>query len=154
MCNIFTAATATEEKDIDFTQSDGSLRIVVAAVAFGMGLDVPNIRRVIHWGPARNIESYVQESGRSGRDGLEAIADLYFASTDFSGFFSASDDMKKYCNNTNQCRRQLFMEHFDTFGNVIKPIKVHNCCGICAQNCECEDCIFKAALITNSKIRH
>lgn len=48
-----------------------------------MGLDAPNIRRVIHWGPSHNIESYVQESGRCGRDGLDSIAELYFTGSNF-----------------------------------------------------------------------
>jgi superfamily II DNA helicase RecQ len=42
-----------------------------------MGIDVPNIRVVIHWGPSNDIESYVQETGRGGKDGRPAKAILY-----------------------------------------------------------------------------
>ena len=66
ICNIFTAATDSDVKDSivkEFTKQDGTLRITVATIVFGMGMDAPNIRHVIHWGPSSNIESYVQESG-------------------------------------------------------------------------------------------
>ena len=42
-----------------------------------MGLDCPNVRSVIHWGPSGDIEQYLQETGRAGRDGLPAEAVLY-----------------------------------------------------------------------------
>ena len=51
----------------------GPLRVVVATSAFGMGLDVPDVHVVMHWGPTHTctIEKYIQESGRCGRDGKE-----------------------------------------------------------------------------------
>lgn len=49
-----------------FPKQDSVLRVVVATIAFGMGLDCPNVRRVIHWGPSSDIESYLQETGRAG----------------------------------------------------------------------------------------
>ena len=55
------------------------LRVVIATVAFGMGLDSPNIRRIIHWGAPADTESYIQETGRAGRDGEQSLAKLYYA---------------------------------------------------------------------------
>ena len=51
-----------------FTKPDGVIRVVVATIAFGMGLDSPNVRAIIHWGTPSDISTYVQETGRGGRD--------------------------------------------------------------------------------------
>ena len=48
-------------------------------MAFSLGLDSPNVRRISHWSPPDDLDMYIQESGRVGRDGDDAVAVLYYS---------------------------------------------------------------------------
>ena len=119
-----------------FSTVDGNLRVVIGTIAFGMGLDCPNVRQVIHWGPSADIESYVQETGRAGRDGYLSCAILYHSPADYR--FS-SPAMVAYCKNINQCRQTLLFNEFDDDVSI-ESCTLCSCCDVCESKCVCILC--------------
>jgi ATP-dependent DNA helicase RecQ len=74
--------SAAERNDVQERFIRDDLAIVVATVAFGMGIDKPDVRFVVHYDLPRHLEAYYQETGRAGRDGLAADALLLFGTQD------------------------------------------------------------------------
>ena len=87
LVDMFTSVTdesVKKNKIRNFTSPSGNCRVVIGAIAFRMGLDSLNVCKVIHWGPSSDIESYVQENDRIGRDDLPAVAVLYYKKLDLT----------------------------------------------------------------------
>ena len=73
-----TPAANTKSVLESFQQEDGAVRLLIATIAFGMGLHCKGVKRKIHYGPSKNVEAYVQETGRAGRDCGESVACLLY----------------------------------------------------------------------------
>ncbi|MBO4455609.1 MAG: RecQ family ATP-dependent DNA helicase [Bacteroidales bacterium] len=69
----------------------GDIRVMVCTNAFGMGIDKPDVRFVVHWEPSDSIESYFQEAGRAGRDGLRSYAVLLWNPNDIAHLHQLHD---------------------------------------------------------------
>lgn len=122
------------------------IQVIIATIAFGMGINKPDVRFVVHHSMPKSLEGYVQECGRCGRDGKPAECILYYNYTDRkrSDYFVVTGDEKTmkrksenlnalysiidYCEEPNICRRKL---QLNFLGEDFDP---KDCNGFC-DNC-------------------
>ena len=122
----------------------GVCRVLFSTIAFGMGVNISNIRYVIHYGPSNDVDDYVQEAGRAGRDNLLSHAILYKYPYCLLGH--ASKTMKAYVKLENGCRRRFLLQQF-TSGVVTDHDPKHLCCDLCAMDCKCKSpCPYECSL--------
>ena len=152
LCDTYHAGMSNIQRDIIHKKFiTNELKCIVATIAFGMGIDKPDIRKVIHYGCPKDIESYVQETGRAGRDGLQSESHVFYAISDFAinRFFLKdieSREIRTYREESIQviekylyittCRRQYLINHFSDTKEHTEHTEhtEHICCDNCCSN--------------------
>ncbi|XP_006811244.1 uncharacterized protein LOC102804141 [Saccoglossus kowalevskii] len=124
--------------------SNSNLRLMFCTTALCMGIDIKTAHHVLHFGPSFDIESYIQESGRVGRDNEPSHAVLFY----HGGMLrEICPKLKKYIINETVCRRVNLFKDFASNKDIsdIKNKKPHHrCCDICEKNCQCGHCVEHA----------
>ena len=118
---------ATERSRVQEAFQKDDIKVIVATIAFGMGIDKSNVRFVIHHDVPKNIEGYYQETGRAGRDGLKSDAILFYSRGDIMKLkkfavvegnaeqtavsMNKLKKIEQFCE-SDTCRRQYLMQYF------------------------------------------
>ena len=113
---------------------DSNLRVVIATVAFGMGIDCRDVRQVVHVGPPEEVESYIQETGRAGRDHERSVAIMVVLK---GGRYKMGLSMRRYVD-SSMCRRQVLFSEFEGYEAFSERLCL--CCDICIKLCKCGSC--------------
>lgn len=131
---IFHSLSLKEYKErllISF-KNDGLKRVALATAALSMGVNFPNVRYIVNFGPARSLLDFHQQAGRAGRDGLPSDIILYFYGQQLS---HCDDDVRAFLKSTG-CHRVSSYLSFDP--DIVPLSPSHECCNYCAMYCTCD----------------
>ena len=149
MYHLKTDEAVKESVAASYQDPNGITRVVLCSTSFSMGLDVKGVNTIIHYGPSSDLDDYILESGRAGRqpdDNAHAVIMRYKRCLSSKNI---SKEMKTFIK-TKTCRRQVLLEPF------IEKFKAlqngHDCCDICALTCSCL-CYCDSGSICSCEIR-
>lgn len=115
----------------ELRKENPKIRLVMATVALGMGLNAPSVNRIIHMRPPTTLEKYLQEIGRAGRNGQQAHAICFFNNSDIAKNRKGLDEaVIKYVENQSTCLRKQLVEYFG-YNTVLYTGLPSSCCSNC-----------------------
>ena len=121
--------------------SSRKTRVVFATVAIGLGVNIPDVRQIVHIGPPCTLESYYQEIGRAGRDGKQARASLYYNGHDIaSNRNGMTEEMRLFCREDSGCLRNIILKYLGSKLVTTNETDRHSCCSNCLKMCKCNSC--------------
>lgn len=129
LLGIFHSGTFEKYKEkllCNFQEPNGPIRVTVATMALSMGVNFPNVRYVVMWGPPRSILDFHQEAGRAGRDNHPADVILYY----YGQQITHCDDAMRNFLKCDGCYRKASYATLDS--NVQSLVPAHDCCQFCA----------------------
>ena len=142
-CLHYHGGMDAREKQNSYLQfMNDEIKLIIATVSFGMGINKSNIRHVINYSAPTDLETYYQEIGRAGRDGMESKATLFYTDQDFRTTLCLINNnpskiklltiFRQYLNETILCRHQIIDHYFETGlfltnKNQMKCVKCDNC---------------------------
>ena len=154
---------ASERSRVQEMFQKDKIKVIVATIAFGMGIDKSNVRFVIHHDVPKNIEGYYQETGRAGRDGLKSDAILFYSLGDIiklKRFAIVEGNAEQTAISTNKlkkmqqfcesdtCRRQYLMQYFG------EPFPAYcGSCDYCLSSLEQKDATVDAQKLLSAIVR-
>ena len=135
------------------------IHVVVATLAFGMGIDKPDVRLVLHWGPPKTVEAYYQQAGRAGRDGDPSRCVLFYEAADWvktervlthdaepaaaARAVAGLRAMRAFCEDATRCRRVALVQYFGTQDETL-PAPC-GACDACTHHEEAREDVTRAA---------
>lgn len=114
-----------------FKSDSGYVRVVIATSALSMGVNFPDVKYVVHYGPARSLVDHIQEVGRAGRNGKKADDITIYYDQQLATCEKAVKDFVK----TDGCLRKGIFMPFDPDIESVTPM--HECCSMCEEDCKC-----------------
>lgn len=138
----------------EFRKSNSVIRLIVCTVAFGMGIEIADVRHVVHWGKLSSLTNYWQQVGRCGRDGLPATGTWYTTSIAGSG---SDRDVLVSLRDGKSCLRKVILNGFRLATSSMQQQELQSldqrciaarscdrcscaqctCCAFCRRQCQC-----------------